>query len=84
MIFIESPSSTKEVKPSPCAKEIALAAAIASTISGENGRLAYSDKEANACPLLSRMTTPKPVLPISLNCAPSKFTFISPSAGGDH
>ena len=84
MIFAESPSSMKEVKPSPCAKEIALIAAIASTIFGENGRLACSDKEASACPLLSRITTPKLALPISLNCAPSKFTLILPSDNGDH
>ena len=77
-------ASRKEVKPSPYAKEIALAAAIASTISRENGRLACSDREASACPLQSRITTPKPALPISLNWAPSKFTLISPSHGGDH
>ena len=77
-------ASRKEVKPSPYAKEIALAAAIASTISKENGRLACSDREANACPLQSRIMTPKLALPISLNWAPSKFTLISPSRGGDH
>jgi len=84
IIFAESPSSMKEVKPSPYAKEIALAATIALTISGENGRLACTDREASACPLLSQIMTPKPALPISLNWAPSKLTLISPSAGGDH
>ena len=64
---MESPSSIKEVKSSPYAKEIALAAAIASIISGKNGRLACSDREASACPLLSQITTPKLALPISLN-----------------
>ena len=73
-----------EVKLSPCAKEIALAAAIASTIFGENERLACLDKEASACPLLSRIMTPKPALPISLNRVLSKLTLISASVNGDH
>ena len=37
-----------EVKPSPYAKEIALAVAKASVMSGENGRFACSDREARA------------------------------------
>lgn len=67
IIFAEFPFSKKEVKPSPYAKEIALAATITSTIFGENGRLACFDREAIACPLLSQITTPKPALLISLN-----------------
>ena len=57
----------KEVKLSPRAKEIALAAAKASVMSGEKGRLVCSESEARAYPLLFRITTPKPALPISLN-----------------
>ena len=73
-----------EVKQSHCAKEIALAAAIASTISGENERLACLDREASAYPLLSRIMTPKLALPISLNRLLSKLTLISASVNGDH
>ena len=80
----ESPSKMNEVKPRSCAKDNALAAAITSAISGEKGRLACLDKEAIACPLLSRTITPRPAFPISLNKALLKFTLTLPIGGGDH
>ena len=46
----ESPSSTNYVMPSSCAKTNALAAAMASTISDENGRGACSDSKAITLP----------------------------------
>ena len=46
----ESPSRTNSVIPSSCAKINALAAAMASTISDENGRGACSDSEAIVLP----------------------------------
>ena len=46
----ESPSSINSFIPSSCAKVIALAAAMASTMTGENGSEACSDREAMAFP----------------------------------
>ena len=46
----ESPSSINSAVPSSCAKVIALAAAMASTMSDENGREACSKNEAIAFP----------------------------------
>ena len=46
----ESPSSINSAMPNSCAKVIALAAAMASTMFGENGRGACSDNEAIAFP----------------------------------
>ena len=46
----ESPLSINSTIPSSCAKAIALAAAMASTMSNENGRGAHSDSEAIAFP----------------------------------
>ena len=49
-----------EVKPRSCTKDSALAAAIASAISEEKGRLACLDREAIAWPLLSQTITLMP------------------------
>ena len=46
----ESPSSINSLMPSSCANVIALAAAMASTMTGENGNGACSDSEAMAFP----------------------------------
>ena len=46
----ESPSSTNSTIPSSCAKTNALAVAMASTISDENGRRACFDSEAITFP----------------------------------
>ena len=46
----ESPSSINSAIPSSCAKAITLAAAMASTMSDENGRGTCSDNEAIAFP----------------------------------
>ena len=46
----ESPSSTNSVIPNSCAKTNALAAAMASTISDENGRGACFNSEAITFP----------------------------------
>ena len=71
----ESPSRIKDKQPIFSAKEIAHGAANASTKSKEKGRGTYSDSDANAWPWLSRTTTPRPALPISLKVTPSKLTF---------
>ena len=63
---------------------MALAAAIASTISDEYGRFTNSDKEAIGCTREFRITTPRPTLCISLNVAPSKFTLKFSAGGGLH
>ena len=80
----ESPSEMNEVNPRSCTKDNALATAIASAISGEKGRLACLDREAIACLLLSRIITPMPAFPISLNNASSKSTLTLPTRRGDH
>ena len=46
----ESPLSTNSLIPSSCAKVITLAAAMASTMTGENGNGACFDSEAMAFP----------------------------------
>ena len=46
----ESPSRINSVIPNSCAKAIALATAMASTMFNENGRRAHSDSEAIAFP----------------------------------
>ena len=80
----KSPSSIKEEHPIYRAKEIARATAKALTTSEEKGRGICSDSAAMVWPWLSRITTPNPTLPISLNVAPSKFTFQKFEGGGDH
>ena len=80
----ESPSSINSAIPNSCAKVIALAAAMASTMFGENGRGACSDSEAIAFPWQSWTTTPRPALPNSGKTAPSKFSLKQFRGGGLH
>ena len=61
----ESPSRTKSAIPSSWAKTNALAAAMASMISDENGKGTCSDSEAITFPWLSWTATPSPALPNS-------------------
>ena len=71
----------KDKQPISSAKEIAHTVANASTKSEEKGRGTRSDSKANAWPWLSRTTTLRPALPISLKVAPSKLRI---RGGGDH
>jgi len=80
----ESPSTIKEEQPSSRVKEIARAAAKASTTSEEWGRGICWESEARTCPWSLQITTPRPAFPISLKVAPSKFTLRVFAIGGDH
>ena len=78
----ESPSSINFAIPNSCAKAIALATAMASTMFNEDGRGAHSDSEAIAFPWLSWTTTPRPTLPNSRKTTPSKFSLRQFEGGG--
>ena len=80
----ESPSRIKDEKPSSSAKEMACAAAKASTISDVCGRGTCSDRDARTCPDEFQITAPGPAFPISLNVALSKLTLREASGGGFH
>ncbi|KAK9992917.1 hypothetical protein SO802_022620 [Lithocarpus litseifolius] len=83
-VVLRKEATIKDKQPISSAKEIARAAANASTKSEEKGRGTHSDSDANAWPWLSRTTTPRPALPISLKVAPSKLTLKEFGGGGDH
>ena len=84
IIASKSPLSINSLIPSSCAKVIALAAVMASTMTGENGKGAYSDSEAMAFPWQSWTTTPRIALPNFEKTAPSKFNLIQFVEGGRH
>ena len=84
IITSESPSRIKDEKPSSSAKEMAHAAAKASTISDVCRRGTCSDMDARTCPDEFRITAPRTAFRISLKVASSKLTFREALGGGFH
>lgn len=73
---------TKEGRLRSIAKEITLAAAIASASSEEEGNLTFSERDAVSTPRWLRTTTPNLASPESINNLPSKFILKDEGSGG--